>query len=346
MKYYILLVVFVLNIFFIHCSHEGENEESQSVMTPVQTEMSKIETIRRPVLTSGILAPVSQMKLSFKTGGLIDKIPVDEGSHVKKGQLLAKLDMREIEAKFNQAKSAYEKAQRDFKRAEELYKDSVATKEQYQDAQTSLDMAKAGFEVAEFNYKYSSIEAPASGSILYRLAEVQELVGPGQPVLVFGTSGQEWLVRAGITEKDLLRLNIGDSAEINFDAYPGKLFFARINEIAGAANPANGTFEVELMIRNNVLPLKAGFVAKIKIFPSEGKQYVTIPVESLVDADEYSAYIYTPAAAKDSVKKLPVTIAFLYKDKAVIETGLSDNVEVITSGASYLNENSRISIQN
>ena len=308
--------------------------------------MSKLETIHRPVLTSGILAPVSQIKLSFKTGGIIDKILVDEGSHVKKGQLLAQLDMREIEAQYNQAKSAYEKAQRDFKRAEKLYKDSVATKEQFQNAQTGLDMAKSGFEVADFNYKYSSIKAPADGSILYQLAEDRELVGPGQPILVFGTSGQEWLVRAGITEKDLLRLNIGDSANVQFDAYPDKQFFAQVNEIAGAANPLNGTFEVELLIKKNVLPLKAGFVAKIKIFPSEGKRYISIPVESLVDADENSAYVYTPTAEKDSVKKLQVSIAFIYKNKAIIETGLPDNLEIITSGSSYLNENSRIIIRN
>jgi RND family efflux transporter MFP subunit len=346
MKYYVLSAIFILTMFLIYCSNQTNEQETQSVITPVKTEISKLEVIRRPILTSGILAPISQMRLSFKTGGIIDKITVDEGMRIKKGQMLAQLDLREIEAQYNQAKSAYEKAQRDFKRAGKLYEDSVATKEQFQNAQTGLDMAKSGFEIADFNYKYSSIKAPADGSILHRLAEDREVVGPGQPVLVFGTSGQEWLVRAGVTEKDLLRLTIGDSAIVKFDAYLGKHFYAIVNEIAGAANPMNGTFEIELLIRGNELPLKAGFVAKIKIFPSEGKRYITIPVEALVDADENSAYIYTPTAEKNSVKKLQVSIAFIYKNRAVIETGLSDNIEVITSGSSYLNENSRIIIRN
>jgi len=346
MKYYILPAVFIVTMFMIYCSNKTEEAEEKTVCIPVKTELSRLELIRRPVLTSGILAPVSQMKLSFKTGGIIDKIIVDEGMRVRKGQLLAQLDLREIEAHYNQAESAYDKAQRDFERAKKLYGDSVATKEQFQNAQTGLDMAKSGFEVAEFNYKYSSIKAPADGSILYRLAEERELAEPGHPVLVFGTSGQEWLVRAGVSERDLLRLNIGDSSIVQFDAYPEKQFYAMVNEIAGAANPMNGTFEVELLIRKNDLPLKAGFVAKIKIFPSEGKQYITIPVESLVDADENSAYVYIPGAEKDSVKKLQVSIVFIYKNKAVIETGLSNNMEVITNGSSYLNENSRITIRN
>ena len=345
MKYYALSTILILTMFLIYCSNNSDEQETQAVIIPVKTEISKLEKIHRPVLTSGILAPVSQIKLSFKTGGIIDKIFVDEGMQVQKGQMLAQLDMQEIKAKFNQAKSAYEKAGRDFRRVEKLFKDSVATIEQYQNAQTGLDMTKAGLDVVGFNYKYSSIKAPADGSILYRIAEARELIGPGQPVVIFGTSGKEWLVRSGVTERDLLRLKIGDSADVHFDAYPGKEFTARVNEIAEAANPANGTFEVELLISKNELPLKAGFIAKIKIYPSEGKQYITIPVESLVDADENSAYIFVPAQ-KDSIKKVQVSVAFIYKNKAVIETGLSENTEVITSGSSYLNEKSRIVIRN
>lgn len=346
MKNYVLSAAFILTMFMIYCSQKTEEQDVQAVITPVKTAFSKWELIRRPILTSGILAPVSQMKLSFKTGGIISKIYVDEGMRVRKGQLLAKLDMHEIEAQFNQAKSAYEKAQRDYKRAKKLYEDSVATKEQFQNAQTGLDMAKAGYEVAEFNYKYSSIKAPANGSILYRLAEDRELIGPGQPVIVFGTTGQKWLIRAGVNEKDLLRINLGDSAVVNFDAYPGNKFSAQVNEIAEAANPMNGTFEVELLIRKNELPLKAGFVAKIRIFPSKGKRYIIIPVESLVDVDENSAYIYTPTSERDSVKKLNISIAFIFNDKIAVDEGLKENTEVITDGSSYLNENSRIRIQN
>jgi len=330
----------------IYCSHKSEEQEVQTIIIPVKSELSRLELIRRPVITSGILAPVSQMKLSFKTGGIIDKIYVDEGMQVKKGQLLAQLDMREIQAQFNQAKSAYEKAKRDYQRAEKLFKDSVATKEQFQNAQTGLDMSKAGFEVAEFNYRYSSIKAPADGSILYRLAEEKELIGSGHAVLVFGTTGQEWLIRAGVTEKDLLRLNIGDSATVAFDAYPGKEFCARVNEIAEAAHSLNGTFEVELIISKTELPLKTGFIAKIKIFPSGGKRFITIPIEAVVDADESSAYIYKPSAGKDSVKKMQISIAFVYNNKVAVEKGLKENMEVITRGSSYLNENSRIDIQN
>lgn len=346
MKYYALTIVFILTMVLIYCTHNTDEEVIQTAVVPVKTEFSKLEVIHQPIITSGLLAPVSQMKLSFKTGGIIDKILVDEGMRVKQGQLLAQLDMREIEAKYNQAKSAYEKAKRDFKRVEQLYQDSVATVEQYQNAQTGLDMAKAGLEVAAFNYKYSSIKAPANGSILYRVAETQELVGQGQPVLVFGVSGEEWIVRTGVTERDLLRINLGDSAVVNFDAYPEKQFYAEVNEIAEAANLANGTFEVELIIKKNELSLKAGFVAKIKIFPSKGKKYITIPVEALVDADENTAYVYTPSAEKDSVTKLPLSIAFVYKDRIIVESGLQENIEIITSGSSYLNEKSRIDIQN
>ncbi|MEJ2052473.1 MAG: efflux RND transporter periplasmic adaptor subunit [Calditrichaceae bacterium] len=347
MKYFVISITITLTILLlVFCSRHDNDTESPEVETPVKTVLSKMRTIHRPVRTSGLLAPVSQIKLSFKTGGIIDLIPVDEGDPVNKGQLIARLQLNEIEAKYNQAKSAYEKAKRDFRRVKQLYADSVATIEQYQNTQTALDMAKAALEVAEFNYRHSFIKAPADGSILYRLAEEDELVGPGQPVIVFGTTGKKWLVRAGVTEKDLLRLQLGDTANVSFDAYPDKKFSATVNQIAEAATQTNGTFEVELLLEDKTLPLKSGFVAKIEIIPSTGRKYITIPVESLVDADENSAYVFSPTASKDSVLKLPVSIAFIYQDLAVIDSGLGQNVEIITSGSNYLNEDSRINIRN
>jgi len=99
-------------------------------------------------------------------------------------------------------------------------------------------------------------------------------------------------------------------------------------------------------MKEDEFSLKAGFVAKIIIYPSKGKRFITIPIESLVDADENSAYVYTPTVEKDSVKKMQITIAFVYNNRIAVTTGLKENIEVITSGSSYLNENSRIDIQN
>jgi len=342
-KYFGSLTLAVMMVWLAACSDQSEMK-SETTVVPVKVEQVALEKISLPIITSGILQPLSQMKLSFKTGGIIEQIQVDEGNKVKKGQLLARLNRREIDARVQQARSAFEKAQRDFERVERLYNDNVTTFEQFQNARTGLDMAKADLQVAQFNYEYSSIIAPADGRVLFRLAEVHEMIAMGQPLFVFAADDLQWLVRVGITERDILKLSIGDSAQVRFDAYPGEPYQAAISEIGQAAQMMNGTFEVELVIQKDHRPLKAGFVARVTIFPTQTEQWHTIPIEALIDADEEGGYVFSPGEVAGAVKKLPVKIAHIYKDRVAVRQGLEGVDQVITAGSAYLTEDSRITV--
>ena len=119
-----------------------------------------------PVRTSGRLSTKAEVRLSFKIGGIVEGIYAEEGQRVRRGATLARLNLAEIDAQVLQATSALDKAKRDLGRVEGLYKDSVATLEQYQDAQTGLDIAEANVRIANFNRKHAEIVAPAGGRIL------------------------------------------------------------------------------------------------------------------------------------------------------------------------------------
>ena len=123
-----------------------------------------IERIARPVSATGVLGPKEEVPLSFKVGGVIGRILVDEGQSVRAGDTLAALDLSEIDAGVTRARSAAEKAERDLTRAQRLYNDSVATLEQVQNAQTGRDVAAAELETATFNRRYAVIVAPAAWS--------------------------------------------------------------------------------------------------------------------------------------------------------------------------------------
>ena len=124
---------------------------SENIVNVKILEAQKVST-RVPVICSGKLSAKSEAKLSFKIGGIIDRIFVSEGSSVSKGQLLARLNLSEIQAKVDQASLAMEKAQRDYDRVKSLYEDSVATLEQFQDVTTQLDLAIANLKISKFNF--------------------------------------------------------------------------------------------------------------------------------------------------------------------------------------------------
>ena len=116
--------------------------------------------------SGGRLALKAEVSLSFKTGGVVESVSTDEGRRVRRGQLLAQLDLSEIEARSTQARAALGKAERDLARAQDLYDDGAATLEQVQNVRTALEVARSDLDIAEFNVYYSVIRAPASGWVL------------------------------------------------------------------------------------------------------------------------------------------------------------------------------------
>ena len=79
--------------------------------------------------------------------------------------------------------------------------------------------------------------------------EENEMAGPGYPVFLFGSTAGNWIVRINVTDRDRVRLHAGDTAVIRLDAFPGESFPAEVSELANAADPYTGTFEVELMLK-------------------------------------------------------------------------------------------------
>ena len=337
---FILLISFVTII----KSNSKTNETRRNKKITVKTEPVLTKEISLPIYTSGKLASKTEIKLSFKIGGIIEEILVEEGQKVKKGELLAKLDQSEINAKVTQAKSGFAKANRDLERVKRLYADSVATLEQKQDATTAYEVALSNVKVAEFNLRHSAINAPQDGKILKRLGEKNELIGAGMPVFFFGSSGNEWIVRCGVSDRDIIRLQLGDSAIVIFDAYSDKTFPAFVSEIAEAADPRTGTYEIELVVTSANQKLISGFVAQVEIFPSDHKHYTIIPIESLVEGSGDKGFVFMLLQNSDKVKKLPVEIAFLINDEVAVESGLENVCEVVSEGAAYLGEGSVVGV--
>jgi multidrug efflux system membrane fusion protein len=316
--------------------------------TPVEAIRVKVtqvnhETISLPVRASGILASSKEMKLSFLTGGVIAKIYTKEGDRVKKGEIMAALNLSDIESRVKQASNVYEMSLRDFTRASNLYSDSVATLEQLQNAETAMNIAKSNFDIANYNLNHSMIYAPDDGTVLKLIAEENEIIAQGYPVFYFGSTGNQWKIKAGLSDRDFVRIGIGDSARVTFDAYPGQYFKAFISQVSEAANPLTGTYEIELDLQHTGCRLASGFMANLEIVIQESKKYYHIPVEAIIEAEGQSGYIFIVTGSM-TAKKIVVSIAAIYDSYAAISDGLDSITGVVTEGAAYLSEGDKVAI--
>jgi RND family efflux transporter MFP subunit len=304
-----------------------------------------------PIESSGRLARRSEQALSFKVGGLVERLAVREGEAVRAGQTLARLDLREIDAQVLQARSGLQKAQRDLARATQLLADSVATLEQVQDARTAVEIAEAQLEIAAFNRQYAVIVAPESGRILRRSAEPNELVQPGQPVYTLGTASGGWIVRVGLPDRDVVRLALGDAAEVRFGAFPGEVFAGRVAQIAEAAEASTGTFEIEVAVPDPAGRLKSGFIAGVVLSPSQGEPHALVPSSAFVAGEGDQGVVYTLAPERDggaitggTAQRRTVTVAAFTGDHLAVR-GFGGGEHVVTSGAAYLEDGERVQVR-
>lgn len=348
MRYPFFLLFFCLSFFACKEKYVAEStEETTSKTKELAVRVANVELTSDaiPIIASGMVGAQSELKLGFKTGGVIKRMYVDETQRVRKGQTLATLRTTEIDAQVRKAQKGVEKATRDLMRIKKMYLDSVATRENVENLETVLDLAKSDLEIAKFNQEYSKVISPVNGKVMKKLAENNELVGPGVPVFIIATnSGKGYNLTIGVADKDIIRIKLGDQATVQFDAFPAEEFTARVTEIAETADPRTGVFPVELSIRPiKGLNLRNGFVGKVSLAPSNQSTYYKVPMNALVEGYKEKANIYI--ANEGFAQKISIQPTYIGNDFFTISSKSLDGTElVVTDGAAYLKDGMAIKV--
>jgi len=370
---FILLPLFVIAILLSSKTLMADKESDKKVNLPKKVVLQNAEPVnfQEEIFAVGQLASSEEVKLSFKTGGIIKKIYVREGQKVRKGQLLAELQLDEINAQVQQsvlgvqqaeiniknAQLLLNKAERDFRNVNGLYQDSVATLEQLEDAELQLNNAKnqlqaaetglsfsqKNSDIAQFNQSHSRIIAPANGDILMRLSEANEIVGPGQPLFLFGSKAKAQVIRVNVPDKEIIHIELGAKASVAFDAYPDFVFQGKVRSMANRADPYTGTFEVEIEVDADGKKLLSGFIGQVHIKASQTQALIRIPIDALVSADKHKGFVFT--VRNDTAIKTAVDIYRIEGKNLLLKNGLEKGSSVVVKGAGYLEDQTLVSVQ-
>lgn len=329
---------------------------SDEALVPVK--LTKVQTVVRaePIVASGLVSSAEEARLSFKVGGIVDKMLVDEGQPVRKGQLLATLNLTEINAQVGQAQLASEKAQRDLSRVQKLYADTAATLEQLQNATTGQNLAQQALTIATFNRNYAQIRSTVDGTVTRKATNAGEYVAAGASVyLISSNRRRDWVVRVGVSDKDWARLRLGNRASVALDAYPGRTFTGTVSELAQAADPINKLYEVEVRVSPGTAKFAPGLFAKVTLVPAQSRSYVVVPVEAIIEGNGKDGFVYTLAdnhrnagprsAGPQHVRKTPVQIGFLDGDRVLLTNAPAGLKTVVTAGSAFLTEASSVVVK-
>lgn len=349
-RYKLVLLFLIASFLITGCKKNFDDILSSSLQqknyVPVQVAALESSSDIIPIYAIGRVASDTETKLSFKTGGYVESLNAREGDYVQRGRLLGNLRTREIDAQVLKARRALDKAERDLTRVNAMYMDSVATLENVQDLTTLVEVSQADLEIATYNQQFSKIINPISGRILRRLAEPNELVSPGQPIFIIGSSGkQSYIMKINISDKDIGLIDYGTKAKISFDAFPNIEIDAIVNKIAESADRMTGTFELELAISEHKQRLRNGLIGRVTLLPVQRKEFTKIPITSISEGEGDKIIIYVPSQSDTIALKIELKVERFADDFVWVEKHSIATDKIITVGSAYLKDGQIIKIQ-
>lgn len=309
---------------------------SAEAAVPVRTAPVIHGAVDRPIRAAGLVATKDGWALAFKVGGVLASVEVHEGEPVRRGQVLARLDATELAAGVRQAREGLEKARRDAARVTALAEAESAPRQAADDARTALAVAEAALTAAEFNLRHATLTAPDDGWVDRRLAEPGEVVAPGRPIVQLSGQGRGFVVRAALPDRDAIGLGVGAPAAVTLDARPGQPLPGRVAELARSAGRGTGTYQVEVRLDPAASAgLLSGLTAKVEI-ARRVEAAGAVPLAAVVDGDGEAGAVFAVEGGR--ARRVPVRIAFLQGDRAVLSGGVEGLSRVVTEGAPRLVE--------
>jgi membrane fusion protein, multidrug efflux system len=310
---------------------------------PIQARLAAVAhgPVSHPIHAAGQIRAKSQVDLAFLVGGEVSWVGVEVGSKVRRGQLLAKLDETQVAADADRAQAAASQSQRDLERARRLEESGAVAATMLESAQTGQAIASAQARVASFALRHSVLVAPEDGIIDMRLVERGQTVAPGQPAFRLSGKSRGAVIRANLGDRDVVGLGIGRRATVYMDALGDTPFAAKVSQIAPAASPGSGTFEVEIRLDHAPADYKNGMTGKIDI---ERKVEVgaVVPVDALVPGDEEGASVI--AVEDGRARRWPVHVLFFEGEQAALKEPLSGVQQVATQGAGMLGNGDPVAV--
>ena len=225
---------------------------------------------------SGTVISDNEKFITSRFMGFVKELHVSEGSMVKKGELLYKIDTTDIDAKKRQAalqvsmyKTQFEIVKRNYNRFKRLYKKGLVSKSQveelemnYNNLKDMISVARAQLTEVNNQYKYLEIKAPNSGVITRKMIKVGEMAMPGMPALVL-TDLSDIKIKAEISESNLFKIKRGDTVEVQIPSLKYKVD-GKVDSIIPSSNPMTHTFMIKISFKSNeyVYP---GMYAKVLV---------------------------------------------------------------------------------
>lgn len=341
-----LLVLLVVVAVLGFGGHQGwkkwkEKQAQAQLSRQPRTSAVELRDIRFSISAAGDIGPADQVSVRPEINGRISELPVDIGDQVKKGELLFALDDQDLQierdtriTEIEAAKLQLERAERNFKRAEQLYSQNLIAREEFEDIRTTYDLAKNSLEKAQKaldlvmdRLSKTRIVAPFDCTVLTRPVSIGQAVSgsggfnSGTEVMTIANL-KNMVIMAHISQSDVMRLKPGQEVEVEVESVSGLKMKGVIERIAPQATLKSNLkgFSARIAIQNIDERVRPGMTANLRIPVDSATGVIAVPLGAIF-TEQGERYVYVKNG--DGFERRPVTLGISDYRFAEITSGLA-----------------------
>ena len=250
--------------------------------TPVETDTVIVGEIARVVTIPGTVEAIRTVGVNAQVAGAVLQVPVEEGDRVEEGQIVARLDDRELQAQLRSAEAQFEVADAAFQRAEQLRERQVITQPEYEAARTAYEAARAQTEQLRTRVGFTEVRAPIGGVVTAKVVQSGDVVG-GQARLLEVAEVDTMVVRVNVSELDIVDIEAGDEVQLRLDALAGEVLTASVRRVFPAADATTRLIPVEVALSpQDGRRTRPGYLARVEFQLQPKEDAILIPASAIV----------------------------------------------------------------
>lgn len=305
----------------------------------METAPAEIGRIARQVVVAGSVAPIRTVGVNSQMSGALLEVAVEEGRSVRAGQVLARLDDRELRAQLRAAQTSFTVAEASHERAQELHDKGYITLPEFEREQAAFEAARAQLDQLETRAGYATVRSPIDGLVVRKLAEAGDVVGV-QARLFDVADVSVMVVRVSVSELDVVDLAPGDPAQVVLDAYADRTLQGRIRRIFPSADPATRLVPVEVaLVDVGPTVARPGFLARVSFDLSPRDGTLLVPAAAIVKRPTGDG-VFVVGDGTATLKS--VITGVTYGGQVEIVDGLTPGERVVVAGANQLQDGATV----
>jgi HlyD family secretion protein len=289
--------------------------------TEVSAESVSAGNAGAPLLTaSGYIVARRKAVVSAKIQGRLSSLKVEEGSRVREGEIIARLEDRDYLAQVERSDAAIQRAEADLSEAkrqarvaEGLTRELIGTRDTLDSANSRVSVAEAGLRQARADAEYSrallantEIRAPFSGIVVKKMAEVGESVAPIPPGVNISTASGAIValadldtleVEVDVAESNVAKLGVDQPAEVSAEAFPDRKYKGRLRQVIPTADRTKATVQVKVTILDKDKDLKPEMSARVQFTEKAAPVAARSASEAVEAASRMQSVVSAPESA-------------------------------------------------